>query len=371
MTLKRTPLYEAHLAANAQMVDFGGWEMPVRYIGDKAEHAVVRENVGLFDVSHMGEVFIEGEKATEAVNTLLTNDARSIVDGQAMYAGMLNEKGTFVDDVVAYRYNENKYLVVINAGNREKDVAWITEQVASKFGDTVSVRNESNDWGQLAVQGRNAESVLQNLTASNLSDIGFYHFAEGQLNVENGTTEAIIARTGYTGEDGFELYVPAQRAADVWKSLVDAGVQPCGLACRDTLSLEAGMSLYGNDIDETTTPLEASLSWIVKMNKEEDFNGKSALLAQKEAGLSRRLRGIVLKDRGIARHGYPMVDAEGNTIGEVTSGTMAPHLGKAIAIAYLAAAHAKFGTEVFVEVRGRKLAAEVVKLPFYKRPGRS
>ena len=371
MTLKRTPLYDAHVAAGAQMVDFGGWEMPVRYIGDKAEHAVVRENVGVFDVSHMGEVFIEGEDATKAINTLLTNDARALADGQAMYAGMLNDKGPFVDDVVAYRYNANKYLVVINAGNREKDVAWITSQIEVQFGNTVSVRNESNDWGQLAVQGRNAESILQNLTQSNLSEIAFYHFCEGTLDVENGPTEAIIARTGYTGEDGFELYVPADRAADVWASVVGAGVQPCGLACRDTLRLEAGMSLYGNDIDETTTPLEASLAWIVKMNKEEDFNGKSALLAQKEAGLTRRLRGIVLKDRGIARHGYAMVDAEGQNIGEVTSGTMAPHLGKAIAIAYITAEHAKFGTEVFVDVRGRKLAAEVVKLPFYKRPGRS
>jgi aminomethyltransferase len=370
MSLKRTPLFEAHLTAKAQMVDFGGWEMPVRYIGDKAEHQVVRENVGLFDVSHMGEVFIEGAQATQAINTLLTNDARSIVDGQAMYAGMLNDKGTFVDDVVAYRYNENKYLVVINAGNREKDVAWITDQISSKFADTVTVRNESNDWGQLALQGRNAETVLKAFTDHDLSSIGFYHFAEGTLNVTNGATSAIIARTGYTGEDGFELYVPSDRAADVWQSLVAAGVQPCGLACRDTLRLEAGMSLYGNDIDETTTPLEASLSWIVKMNKEENFNGKSALLAQKEAGLSRRLRGLVLKERGIARHGYPLLDADGQNIGEVTSGTMAPHLGKAIAIAYVAAAHAKFGTEIFVEVRGRKLAAEVVKLPFYKRSDR-
>mgnify|MGYP001315425796 CR=1 FL=1 len=370
MSLKRTPLFEEHVKAGAQMVDFGGWEMPVRYIGDKAEHAVVRENVGVFDVSHMGEVFIEGPQATQAINTLLTNDARSIVDGQAMYAGMLNEKGTFVDDVVAYRYNENKYLVVINAGNRDKDVAWITSQVSDKFGDQAQARNESDQWAQLAVQGRNAESILQGFTDTQLSDIGFYHFAEGSLNVENGATDGIIARTGYTGEDGFELYVPADRAADVWQSVVGAGVQPCGLACRDTLRLEAGMSLYGNDIDETTTPLEASLSWIVKMNKEEDFNGKGALLAQKESGLTRRLRGIVLKDRGIARHGYPLVDADGNNIGEVTSGTMAPFLGKAIAMGYVAAEHAKFGTEIFVEVRGRQLAAEIVKLPFYKRPGR-
>ena len=256
MSLKRTPLFDEHVKAGAQMVDFGGWEMPVRYIGDKAEHAVVRENVGVFDVSHMGEVFIEGDKATEAINTLLTNDARSIEDGQAMYAGMLNDKGTFVDDVVAYRYNENKYLVVINAGNRDKDVAWISNQMTEKFSGEIEVRNESDDWAQLAVQGRNAESILQGFTESNLSNIGFYHFAEGTLSVENGPTSAIIARTGYTGEDGFELYVPADRACDVWQSVVGAGVQPCGLACRDTLRLEAGMSLYGNDIDDDTTPIE-------------------------------------------------------------------------------------------------------------------
>lgn len=370
MSLKRTPLFDEHVKAGAQMVDFGGWEMPVRYVGDKAEHAAVREDVGVFDVSHMGEVFIEGEQATEAINTLLTNDARSLVDGQAMYAGMLNEQGTFVDDVVAYRFNAQKYLVVINAGNRDKDVAWINAQVEAKFSGTATARNESDAWGQLAVQGRNAERILQALTDTPLSEVAFYHFAEGTLSVDNGPTHAVIARTGYTGEDGFELYVPADRASDVWRAVTAAGVQPCGLACRDTLRLEAGMSLYGNDIDETTTPLEASLSWIVKLNKEEAFNGKSALLAQKEAGLTRRLRGIVLKDRGIARHGYSLHDSAGNAIGEVTSGTMAPHLGKAIAIGYVAADHAKFGTEIFVDVRGRKLAAEIVKLPFYKRPGR-
>jgi aminomethyltransferase len=363
MTLKRTPLYEQHVAHGARMVDFGGFEMPVRYAGEKVEHLAVRESAGLFDVSHMGEVFVEGNGALDAVQRLFTNDAAAIVDGQAMYAGLLNERGGFVDDCVLYRSSTERFLVVVNASNREKDFAWIDGVVRREFAGRAIARDDSNAWAQLAVQGPKAVNVVAQLCGESVRDMGFYHFAEGDMAGATG----IIARTGYTGEDGFELYMPAADAPRLWDALIEAGVQPCGLACRDTLRLEAGMALYGNDIDDEHTPLEAGLGWIVKLDKGTEFLGAAALRAQKAAGVGRRLRGLEMEERGIPRHGYPVLSPSGELIGEVTSGTQAPFLGRPIAMAYVASEHAEPGAEVAVDIRGKPVRARVAKLPFYKR----
>lgn len=372
--MKSTPLHAAHVAADARMIDFGGWDMPVRYRSEREEHLAVRNAVGIFDVSHMGEVFVEGAQALKAIQRLMTNDAATIVDGQAMYAGLLNPQGTFVDDCVVYRFSAQKFLICVNASNREKDVEHIRRVVNDTCGDQAQVTDASDAWAQIAVQGPKAESVVAAFTTENLEAMAGYHFCEGSLMVEERRIPALIARTGYTGEDGFELYIPPNDARILWDALVRAaealGGMACGLAARDTLRLEAGMCLYGNDIDESRTPLEAGLSWIVKLNKTDDFVGADALRQQKEDGVSQRLRGLMMQGRGIPRHGYAVLDAQGNTIGRVTSGTQAPFLGKAIAMAYVDAAHAGFGTSVAVEIRGNPVAAEVVKLPFYRRSDR-
>ncbi len=370
--LKRTPLYDRHVAAGAKMVDFGGFEMPVRYAGEKVEHMAVREGVGLFDVSHMGEVFLEGEGALAAVQRLFTNDASAIADGQAFYAGLLNERGTFVDDCVLYRYSATKFLVCVNAGNRDKDFAWIDGVVQREFAGEVTARDEGERWAQLAVQGPKAVDVVAELCGEHVRDVAFYHFTTGSV---AGADDSIIARTGYTGEDGFELYVPAAEAGRVWDAVVRAGtpfgLQPCGLACRDTLRLEAGMALYGNDIDEEHTPLEAGLGWIVKLDKDtgggEPFIGADALRRQKAEGLERRLRGLEMVGRGIPRHGYRVLSSSGEPIGVVTSGTQAPYLNRPIAMAYIDDAHAAFDTVVAVEIRDKPVEARVAKLPFYRR----
>jgi aminomethyltransferase len=364
--VKRTPLYAKHVAAGAKMVDFGGFEMPLKYTSESAEHLAVRKGCGVFDVSHMGEVVVEGKNALAAVAKLVTNDPASIVDGQAMYAGMLNDKGTFVDDVVVYRYGPERFLVVVNAGNRDKDWIHIDAVVnnSGNFADT-KARDEGEQWAQLAVQGPQAADVVAKLCGERVRTVGGYHFITGAVQTSEGPVEnAIIARTGYTGEDGFELYVGASHASLVWDAVVAAGAVPCGLACRDTLRLEAGMCLYGNDIDEEHTPLEANLGWVVKGK---DFIGKPVLDAQKAAGTKRLLRGLEMIDRGIARHGYEVFDAAGARIGVVTSGTQAPFVNKAIAMAYLDKPHTEPGAKVFVDVRGKKLQATVVKLPFYRR----
>ena len=345
------------------MVDFAGFDMPVKYASEAQEHMAVRTAVGVFDVSHMGEVFVEGDGALDAVQRLVTNDAAKIADGQAMYAGMLDERGCFVDDVVVYRFSPRRFLVCVNAGNRDKDFAWIDALVRREFAGRARARDEGDQWAQLAVQGPKAVDVVAQLCGDDVRSIGGYHFREGLVV----GAPAIIARTGYTGEDGFELYVPAERARAAWDAVVAAGAVPCGLACRDTLRLEAGMALYGNDIDDQHTPLEAGLGFIVKLDKGTDFVGAAALRAQKQAGVPRLLRGLEMKDRGIPRHGYPVVDVDGAPIGVVTSGTQPPFLGRPIAMAYVDAAHAAPGTAVQVDVRGRGVAAEVVKLPFYKR----
>lgn len=364
MSLKHTPLYAEHLALQAQMVPFGGWEMPVRYSGDIIEHQAVRLKAGLFDVSHMGEVSLRGPKALEVADFLLTNHISALRNGQAAYAGMLNEKGGFVDDVVAYRFSDEHVFICINAGNRDKDAEWIKTQVEQKYtSEEVTVRNESDEWGQVAIQGPMAAQIVSEIYGPAIHDIKRYHFMTQQ--------NVVIARTGYTGEDGFELFVPAAQTAHIWKQLLilgaSKGLIPCGLAARDTLRLEAGMCLYGNDIDEQHTPLEAGLSWIVKLNKPVSFIGKEALVKQHESGVKRKLVGLIVTDKGIARHAYPVKTADGTWVGEVTSGTMAPYLQKAIAMAYVDSNHAKAGDTLYIEVRNRLLAALVVPLPFYKR----
>jgi aminomethyltransferase len=370
---KRTPLYERHVALDGKIVDFAGFDMPVRYSGDKAEHMAVRERCGVFDVSHMGEVFVEGEGALDAVQKLFTNDATKIVDGQAMYAGMLNQRGGFIDDCVVYRFSPEKFLVCVNASNRDKDYAHIDEVVNGGMGGRATARDETDDWAQIAVQGPEAANVVADVAGDAARDVKGYHFIEGDVLGKPG----IIARTGYTGEDGFELYVPADHGAAVWDAVLDSGkscdLLPCGLGARDTLRLEAGMALYGNDIDDEHTPLEAGLSWIVKLDKRDanpdhDFIGAEALREQKAEGVVRRLRGVEMIGRGIPRHGYRVLSADGESIGEVTSGTQAPFLGKPIAMAYVAVDNAKFETPIAIEIRGKPVDAKVVKLPFYRRP---
>lgn len=370
--LKRTPLYDRHVAAGAKMVDFGGFEMPVRYAGEKVEHLAVREKVGVFDVSHMGEIVLEGERALEAADRLFSNDLRNVADGQAMYAGMLNERGGFLDDVIIYRYSATKLLVCVNASNRDKDFAWIDGVVQREFAGRVTARDEGEQWGQLAVQGPKAMDVVAKLCGEGVREIAPFRFHEGPI---AGTT-GIIARTGYTGEDGFELYMPSDQTVTVWDAVIEAGepfgLERCGLACRDTLRLEAGLVLYGNDIDEDRTPLEASLGWIVKLKtkagEERSFIGADALRAQKAAGVKQRLRGLEMVDRGIPRQGYRVLDEEGAAIGAITSGTHAPFLNRPIAMAYIDDAHAAEGAEVFVEIRNKPARARVVKPPFYRRP---
>jgi aminomethyltransferase len=366
MTLKRTPLFEKHVAAGAKMVDFGGFEMPVKYTGETAEHMAVRQGVGMFDVSHMGEVFIEGKGALAAVQRLVTNDAAKIKDGQCMYAGLLNESGGFVDDVIVNRFHAEKFLVCVNASNQDKDFTWMRAVVAAQGFDCV-VRNEGALWSQIAIQGPKAVDVVAALVgaaAAAVRAVGGYHFVAVPV---AGDASALVARTGYTGEDGFEIYVKNAFAPALWDQALALGAVPCGLACRDTLRLEAGMCLYGNDISDEHTPLQANLGWIVKLEGRPPFIGQDALVAEKAAGPKRLLRGLEMTERGIARHGYDVVDANNAVIGVVTSGTQAPFVNKAIAFAYVDKAAAEPGSTVFVSIRGKPVKAVVTKLPFYKR----
>ena len=355
---KRTPLFDRHVAAGAKMVPFAGFEMPVQYSGVLAEHTAVREQVGLFDVSHMGEVLFEGEGALSAVDALVTNDLTALEDGQAAYAGLLQEDGGFVDDVVCYRFSPEKVLVCVNAANREKDFA----HMKAHCDGTVQPVDQGDAWAQLAVQGPKAAALVQALTKTPLEPIGRYHFAEGEV----GGAACIIARTGYTGEDGFELFCAPADAPALWDTLVGAGALPCGLGARDTLRLEMKFALYGNDIDETHTPFEAKLGWIVKLGAG-DFVGKAALLEAKAAGPRERLIAFALDGRGVPRAHMDVLDEAGEKIGSVTSGTMSPTLKAPIGMAYVAPTHAKVGSQIQIDLRGRPVAAHVVKPPFVKR----
>ncbi len=361
--LKKTPLNARHRSLGARMVEFGGWDMPVEYSGVADEHMAVRTRAGLFDVSHMGEIELAGRDALAAVQRLTSNDASRLAHHQAQYSALTTPSGTFVDDVLTYRLGEEHFMLVVNASNIIKDFTWITSQIAG-LGDVVAV-NTSSRYALLAIQGPAARDVLQTLTGVNLGDLKYYWFTTGEIAAVAGT----ISRTGYTGEDGFEVFVPPAAAERVWDAILaagkSAGLVPAGLAARDTLRLEAAMRLYGNDMDDTTTVLEADLGWIVGWKKA-DFTGAEVLRRQKADGVERKLVGFEVLERGIARQGHP-VFVDGRQAGVVTSGTQTPFLKKAIGMAYVPADRTAAGTEFEIDVRGRRLRAQVVPTPFYKR----
>jgi aminomethyltransferase len=365
--LKRTPLNSAHRRLGGRMVEFGGWDMPVQYpAGTMTEHLRTRTQAGLFDVSHMGEIDVRGPEAIPFVNRLTSNDVTKLVDGQAQYSALTTPEGTVIDDLLVYRFAADHLLLVVNAGTTEKDWDWI-ESHHDK--ENVELKNVSADFCQIAIQGPRALSILQTMTAVPLSEIKYYHFREGEVD----GVAAIVSRTGYTGEDGFEVYAAADKAEQIWNKLLEAGdfgaddgVLPCGLAARNTLRLEAGMCLYGHEIDETTTLLEANLGWICKLNKG-DFIGREVLAKQKEEGIKRKLVGFEVTDRGIARDGQDVL-IDGQRVGQVTSGSPAPFLKKNVGMAYVPVESATEGGKLQIDVRGRLVDAEIVPLPFYKRP---
>lgn len=363
--MKQTKFYSQHLACGAKMVPFAGYMMPVEYKGVSQEHINVRENIGIFDVSHMGEIWIKGANAFELVQRITSNDVAILEPGKIQYSCFPNDGGGIVDDLLVYMYDNEKYLLVVNAANLEKDLKWIVKQNSGG----AKVENASDQISQLAIQGPNAASLLQLLTEIDLSDIPYYHFVTGEV---AGIKEVIISNTGYTGAGGFELYMYNGQALQIWERLFEAGkdmgVQPAGLAARDTLRLEMGFCLYGNDINESTSPLEAGLGWITKFTEGNNFINRSALEQQKQEGVSRRLIGFEMLERGIPRQHYPIFDCDGNPIGEVTSGTMSPMLKKGIGMGYVKVGHAKKDSEIRIGVRNKQLAARVVRPPFYK-PG--
>jgi glycine cleavage system T protein (aminomethyltransferase) len=348
------------------MVDFGGWDMPVQYpAGTIEEHLRTRTHAGLFDVSHMGEIDVRGTDAIAFVNRITSNDVTKLIDGQAQYSALTTPQGTVIDDLLVYRLAEDHLLLVVNAGTTEKDWDWIK---SNQSGESVELNNVSSDYCQLALQGPDAQSILQTLTDLPLDQIKYYHFTRGSVD----GVEGIVSRTGYTGEDGFEVYASAHRAEQLWNKILDAGnsgtpsgVLPCGLAARNTLRLEAGMALYGHEIDETTTLLEANLGWICKLDKG-DFIGRETLAQQKADGIKRKLVGFEVTDRGIARDDQEVVIDE-QRVGKVTSGSPAPFLKKNIGLAYVPVEHANVGQEIKIDVRGKLVGAQIVKTPFYKR----
>jgi len=365
--LKRTALYEEHVRLKGRMIDFGGWELPVQYSGLMDEHLTCRSACGLFDVSHMGEVHVEGSDAERFLNALVSNDVSKISIGQAQYSVMCNDEGGIVDDLIIYKRAPERFLVVINASNTEKDVAWM-EGVLKRNTWNLKFENASAQYSQIAIQGRYAEKILQTLTSTPLHDIKNYWFKEGMV-LNN--VPAILARTGYTGEDGFEVYVPWNEGPAVWRALFEAGqtygIKPCGLGARDTLRLEVRYPLYGNELGDTTNPLEAGLGWVVKLDKE-DFVGKKAIADKKAQGLKNKLVGLTLNAAGVPRPGYKIFDSSGlKEIGIVTSGTQSPSLKKAVALGYVTLPHSEIGTQIQLEIRGNKIPAEVIATPFYKR----
>jgi aminomethyltransferase len=359
---KKTALNGLFRELGARLVDFAGWEMPVQFSSILEEHHAVRGAAGLFDVSHMGEIHVGGGGALSLIQSLTCNDAARLQIGQAQYTALTTEKGTFVDDILVYRRGRDDFFLVVNAGNTDKDFAWIARHAERD----VEVVNASARWAQLALQGPKAETILGSLTSLPLRAMRYYHFLEGEVQ----GVPSIVSRTGYTGEDGFEIYLPPESAADLFRAILDAGralgIRPCGLGARDTLRLEARLALYGNDIDETTSVLEAGLQWIVRLDKGE-FIGREPLVREKETGPKRRLVGFEMLDPGIARHGYPVV-AGGREVGTVTSGTFGPTVKKNIGLARVPAALSAVGTRLSVVIRGRQAAATVVPTPFYKRP---
>lgn len=357
---KKTALFDKHVSLGAKMVPFAGFEMPVQYSGVTEEHFAVREKVGIFDVSHMGQFFVEGPSAKDLLQYVTTNNVDALEDGKAQYSCLPNGNGGIVDDLIIYKMEDEKYFVVVNASNIEKDWNHISKY-NEKFG--AKLTNASDEMSLIAIQGPKASETLQKLTDTQLSDIPYYHFNVGTV---AGVSDVIISNTGYTGSGGFEVYFKNESAEKIWDALTEAGEEfgliPCGLASRDTLRLEKGFCLYGNDIDDTTSPLEAGLGWITKFDK--DFLDKAFLAKQKEEGVTRKLVGFEMQERAIPRHDYLVVDADGNEIGKVTSGTMSPMKSVGIGLAYVAKPHFKTGSEIFIQIRNKNVPAKVVKLPF-------
>jgi aminomethyltransferase len=359
MEIKQIPLNDLHVNLGAKMVPFAGFNMPVRYSSDIEEHMTVRKGVGVFDVSHMGEFTVKGPKALDLIQRVTSNDASKLVDGQAQYSCLPNDQGGIVDDLIVYKIKDEDYLLVVNAGNIDKDWNWISRHNTNG----ADLENISDDICLFAVQGPKAVATLQKLTATDLSAVKYYHFTKGEF---AGVPEVLMSNTGYTGAGGFEIYVHKDQAEKVWHALFEAGkefdIKPIGLGARDTLRLEKGFCLYGNDIDDATSPLEAGLGWITKFTK--DFTNAANIKKQKEEGIRNKLVGFKMIDRGIPRHDYQIKDASGNTIGKVTSGTLSPMLGVGIGLGYVTIDHSEPGKEIFVDVRGKALKAEVTKLPF-------
>lgn len=360
--LKSTALTNVHNGLGAKMVPFAGYLMPVQYEGINAEHDTVRNGVGVFDVSHMGEFILKGEHALDLIQSITSNDASKLTDGKAQYSCLPNTTGGIVDDLIVYRIDEKTYMLVVNAGNIDKDWNWIKQH--NKW--NVEMHDISDKTSLLAVQGPNAMEVLQKLTPINLSDIPYYSFAKGEF---CGVNNVLISNTGYTGAGGFEIYFENQYAIDIWNKIFDAGkefgIKPIGLGARDTLRLEMGFCLYGNDIDDTTSPIEAGLGWITKFTKE--FTNSLNLKKQKETGVTQKLSGFEMIERGIPRHGYEICDHDGKTIGRVTSGTQSPSLQKAIGMGYIANESSKENTEIFIKIRDKLIKAKIVKTPFWKK----
>ena len=360
--LKRTSLYESHVKAGGKIVEFAGWEMPIQYEGLVAEHEAVRNQVGIFDVSHMGEVTVKGKDAEKFVNNLVSNNVALLNPNQIAYAMMCNENGGVVDDLLNYKYSEDRYLLVINASNVDKDFAWMQKQAE---GFDVELVNISDDVSEIAIQGPNAQALLQRLTDTNLDEIEFFYFKDG---VKVCGYDTIVSRTGYTGEDGFEVYMSHEAAPVIWEAMLkegqDLGVKPAGLGCRDTLRFEAGLPLYGNEFDDFISPLEAGLGMFVKLDT--PFIGSDVLVQQKAEGLKRKTVGLEMIDRGVPRHGYE-VAVGGEVIGHVATGYTSPTLGKTIANALVDAKYSELGTEVDVLIRGKAAKAKVVSKRFYTK----
>lgn len=359
--MKSTALTQKHISLGAKMVPFAGFNMPVQYAGINIEHEAVRKSVGVFDVSHMGEFILKGDKALDLIQQVSSNDASKLFDGKIQYAYLPNKTGGIVDDLLVYKIDKNTYMLVVNASNIEKDWDWI-----SSFNTyNVEMKNISDRTSLLAIQGPNAAKALQSLTEVNLAEMDYYTFKKGKF---AGFDNVLISATGYTGAGGFEIYFDNAYADEIWEAIFKAGeaydIKPIGLAARDTLRLEMGFCLYGNDIDDKTSPFEAGLGWVTKFNK--DFTNSVSLKSQKESGVSKKLIGFEMVERGIPRHDYEVVDTEGNVIGKVTSGTQSPSLQKAIGLAYVNTAFSKEGEDIYIKIRANKVKAKVVKPPFYK-----
>jgi aminomethyltransferase len=358
MNVRKTPVYEEHLKHGGKIVEFAGWYLPVDFSGLINEHNTVRNNCGIFDVSHMGEITVKGERAEEFVQYIIANDVKKLYDGKVLYTPMCYPSGGIVDDLLVYRNNSKDYLLVVNASNIQKDFNWLLEN--NKFG--VEIKNVSDDYFQLAVQGPKAKDMMEKCFGVDLSDIKFFHFKNMELN----GVKCIVSRTGYTGENGFEIYGPWNKGGKLFDTIVTSGVAPCGLGCRDTLRLEAALMLYGNDINQETTPLEAGIGMFVKLDGE-DFIGREVMLGQKQNGLKRKLVGFTLEEKGIPRHDYLVLDDADKKVGVVTSGTLSPSLGIPIGLAYVDNSVLESGQNIYVQIRKNKAKIKLAKLPFLKK----